>query len=310
MDADKSAVKAIRRITWIGIAGNVAIAILKFALGIIGSSQALVADAVHSVSDLVTDFAILIGVRFWSTPPDESHPYGHGRIEAMVTVGIGLAIAVVALGIAYHGLETIVSGNYHQPAFIAVAGAMASILVKEILFQWTAHVGRKARSSALLANAWHHRSDALSSIPVALAVAAAAWRPEWAMVDAFGAVVVGGIVLFVAWKILAPALMELSDGSASPQMCREIEALALEVPEIRGVHRVRTRHLGSLIHVDLHAVVDGQVTLTVAHDASEALRQHIKDKIPEVVDVLVHVDPDPPQSDSGPPDPGPQTPGN
>lgn len=308
MDAEKSAVRSIRRITWIGIAGNVSIAILKFALGIIGSSQALVADAVHSVSDLITDFAILIGVRFWSPPPDESHPYGHGRIEAMVTVGIGLAIAVVALGIAYGGLETILSGDYQQPALIAVAGAVASILVKETLYQWTVHVGRRARSSALLANAWHHRSDALSSIPVALAVAAAAWRPDWAIVDALGAVVVGGFVLFVAWKILAPALMELSDGSAPLHMCREIKALALEVPWIQGVHRVRTRHLGPLIHVDLHAVVDGDVTLTVAHDAAEALRRNVKEKIPEVADVLVHMDPAPPQSTSGPSDsvpPGP-----
>ena len=304
MDAEKSDVRSIRRITWIGIAGNVSIAILKFALGIIGSSQALVADAVHSISDLVTDFAILIGVRFWSPPPDESHPYGHARIESMVTVGIGLAIGVVALGIAFGGLETIVRGDYHQPALIAVAGAVASVLVKEILYQWTVHIGRKARSSALLANAWHHRSDALSSIPVALAVAAAAWRPEWAIVDPLGAVVVGGFVLFVAWKILAPALRELSDGSAPPDICRKIEALALEVPGIQAVHRVRTRHLGPLIHVDLHAVVDGDVTLTVAHDAAEALRRNVREKIPEVADVLVHMDPGPPQPSSGQSDSG------
>jgi len=308
MDAEKSAVRSIRRITWIGIAGNVSIAILKFALGIIGSSQALVADAVHSLSDLVTDFAILIGVRFWSPPPDESHPYGHGRIEAMVTVGIGLAIAVVALGIAYRGLETILSGDYQQPALIAVAGAVASIFVKEILYQWTVHVGRRARSSALLANAWHHRSDALSSIPVALAVAAAAWRPDWAIVDALGAIVVGGFVLYVAWKILAPALMELSDGSAPLHMCREIEGLALEVPGIQGVHRVRTRHLGPLIHVDLHAVVNGDVTLTVAHDAAEAVRRNVKERIPEVADVLVHLDPSPPHPTSELSDPVPRGP--
>jgi Co/Zn/Cd efflux system component len=125
---EKQAVSSIRRITWIGVAGNVLIAALKFALGMIGHSQALVADAVHSASDLVTDFAILIGVKFWSPPPDDSHPYGHGRIEAMVTVSIGLAIAVVALRIGYIGFETILSGDHRPPALVAVAGAVASIL--------------------------------------------------------------------------------------------------------------------------------------------------------------------------------------
>ena len=299
MVMEKNAVRSIRRITWIGVAGNVLIAALKFLLGTIGHSQALVADAVHSLSDLVTDFAILLGVKFWSPPPDDSHPYGHGRIEAMVTVLIGFAVAVVALGIGFSGLVTIVRGDYQPPALIAVAGAVASILVKEVLYQWTVHVGRKTRSSALLANAWHHRSDALSSIPVAVAVAVAAWRPDWAVVDALGAVLVGGFILYVAWKILAPALVELSDGSAPLHFRREIETLALETPGVQGVHRIRTRHLGPLIHVDLHAVVDGAVSLTVAHDVAEALRQSVKEKIPAVADVLVHVDPSPRQSRSG-----------
>lgn len=298
MGMDKNAIMSIRRITWIGIAGNVLIAVLKFTLGAIGHSQALVADAVHSLSDLITDVAILVGVKFWSPPPDDSHPYGHGRIEAMVTVLIGFAVAVVALGIGFNGFVTIVRGDYQPPALIAVAGAVASILVKEVLYQWTAHVGRKTRSSALLANAWHHRSDALSSIPVALAVAVASWRPEWAVADALGAVVVGGFILYVAWKILAPALVELSDGSAPRHVQREIETLALEVPDVQGVHRIRTRHLGPLIQVDLHAVVDGAVSLTVAHDVAEALRQKVKEKIPSVADVLVHVDPGPRESSS------------
>ena len=237
-------------------------------------------------------------MKFWSPPPDDSHPYGHGRIEAMVTVSIGFSIAFVALGIGYNGLETILSGNYQPPALIAVAGAVASILVKEILYRWTVHVGRKTRSAALLANAWHHRSDALSSIPVALAVTAAAWRPQWAVVDALGAIVVSGFVLYVAWKILAPALLELSDGSAPVHVRREIETLALEIPEIQGVHRVRTRILGPLIHVDLHAVVDGDMSLAAAHDVAEELRQNVEEKIPAVAHVLVHVDPGPPQSSS------------
>lgn len=298
MRMEKQAVRSIRRITWIGIAGNVLIAALKFALGTIGHSQALVADAVHSASDLVTDFAILIGVKFWSPPPDDSHPYGHGRIEAMVTVSIGLAIAVVALGIGYNGFETILSGDHQPPALVAVAGAVASLLVKEVLYQWTAHVGRKTRSSALMANAWHHRSDALSSIPVAVAVAAAAWRPDWAVADSLGAVVVGGFILYVAWKILAPALVELSDGSAPLHVRQEIETLALEIPEIQGVHRVRTRHLGLLVHVDLHAVVDGETSLAAAHDLAEALRQNVEEKISTVAHVLVHADPGPRQSSS------------
>jgi cation diffusion facilitator family transporter len=133
---------------------------------------------------------------------------------------------------------------------------------------------------------------------VAVAVAAAAWRPEWAVVDALGAIVVAGFVLYVAWKILAPALVELSDGSAPPGVRREIETLALEIPEIQGVHRVRTRHLGPLVHVDLHAVVDGELSLAAAHGVAEALRRNVEEKIPAVAHVLVHLDPGPPPPSS------------
>ena len=158
----------------IGLLGNVATSALKFVAGFIGSSQAVVADAVHSLSDTVTDIAILVGVKYWSAPADDCHPYGHRRIEAMVTAAIGMALAVVAFGIGYNAIATVREEHLEPPGWIAFLGAMVSIVVKEVIYRWTTSVGRRAKSSAVLANAWHHRSDALSSIPAALAVVLAA----------------------------------------------------------------------------------------------------------------------------------------
>jgi cation diffusion facilitator family transporter len=287
-------VRTVRRVTWIGLLGNLGISGIKFALGVVGSSQALVADAVHSLSDLITDLAILVGVRFWSSPPDEGHPYGHGRIESMVTVGIGTVLALAALGIGYGGLRTILAGAAAQPRLIALVGAVLSILVKEVLYQWTVRVGTRARSPALVANAWHHRSDAISSIPVVVAITAATIRAEWAVVDAVGAVVVAVFILRVAWKILHPSLMELSDGSAPPDVRAAIPMIAASMPGIHEVHDVRTRRAGSKVLVDLHAVVDGDLRLKDAHEVGERLRKRILSDIPEVEGVMVHLDPDPP----------------
>jgi cation diffusion facilitator family transporter len=292
--AQEDMVQAVRRVTWIGLLGNLGISGIKFVLGVVGSSQALVADAVHSLSDLITDLAILVGVRFWTSPPDEGHPYGHGRIESMVTVGIATVLALAALGIGYNGLRTIASGETVQPRLIALVGALLSILVKEVLYQWTARVGTRAHSPALVANAWHHRSDAISSIPVVIAITAATIRTEWAMVDAVGAVVVAVFILRVAWKILHPSLMELSDGSAPPDVRAAIPKIAEGILGIQDVHDVRTRRAGSKVLVDLHAVVDGELPLKNAHEVGEQLRRRILSEIPEVEAVMVHLDPGPP----------------
>ncbi|MDY6959920.1 MAG: cation diffusion facilitator family transporter, partial [Halobacteriota archaeon] len=153
----------INRITWIGVLLNVFLSGIKFVVGYIGSSQAVIADAVHSLSDVSTDLAVLLGLRYWSAPPDEEHPYGHHRIEALVTIGIGSILGIVAFGIGYEAIVTIREVHIEQTSWIAAIGPILSIILKEALHRWTINVGRRAKSSAVIANAWHHRSDALSS---------------------------------------------------------------------------------------------------------------------------------------------------
>jgi thioredoxin type arsenate reductase len=279
-----------RRVTWLGLGVNLALAGLKLACGLLGHSRALVADAVHSLSDSSTDLAILIGVHYWLAPPDESHPHGHGRIETLVTLGIALVLGGVAGGLAFEALRT--HGEAHPPPrWIALIAALASIIVKEALYRRTIIVGRRIHSSAVVANAWHHRSDALSSIPVAVAVLGAKINPDWAFLDHIGAVVVAVFILGASWRIGWPALKQLIDAGAPARVRREIERIAMQVPEVCHIHAVRTRYIGSGIAVDLHVHVDGGLTVRRGHAVSEEVTRRLLADGPELVDVIVHVEP-------------------
>ncbi|MFO8073885.1 MAG: cation diffusion facilitator family transporter [Polyangia bacterium] len=282
---------AVRRITIVGLACNLGLAGLKLAAGIVGSSAAVVADAVHSLSDTVTDVAILVGVRYWYRPPDRDHPYGHGRIETLVTALIGLVLAAAALGLAYDAARDLARGSLRTPGPVALAAALVSIAVKEALYRATRATGRRVRSPALEANAWHHRTDALSSLPAALAVGAALIDPSLSFLDSIGAIAVAALVLIAAWKITAPALRQLADQGADPGVRAEIERLAFDHPEVREVHRVRTRLAGSSLLVDLHVLVDGELSVRQGHNIAAAVRARLLEDGPGVVDVVVHVEP-------------------
>lgn len=281
----------IRHITWVGMGANVALAAGKLTAGILGASQAVIADAVHSFSDLSTDLAVILGVRYWSAPPDAEHPYGHGRIETVVTTFIGLALGIVALGIAYNALTTVREPHLRQPGWVAALGPAASMVIKEILYRWTVRVGLRVRSSAVMANAWHHRSDGFSSLPPLVAVIVSAWRPEWAFVDHFGAVLVSLFILKVSWDVLSPALAELVDRGATRKERARIDRLARSVPGVRDVHRIRARRIGSSFLVDLHVLVQPELTVRAGHDISEAVQRELMDRGPEIVDVVVHLEP-------------------
>lgn len=270
---------------------NVALAAGKLTAGILGASQAVIADAVHSFSDLSTDLAVILGVRYWSAPPDAEHPYGHGRIETVVTTFIGLALGIVALGIAYNALTTVREPHLRQPGWVAALGPAASMVIKEILYRWTVRVGLRVRSSAVMANAWHHRSDGFSSLPPLVAVIVSAWRPEWAFVDHFGAVLVSLFILKVSWDVLSPALAELVDRGATRKERARIDRLARSVPGVRDVHRIRARRIGSSFLVDLHVLVQPELTVRAGHDISEAVQRELMDRGPEIVDVVVHLEP-------------------
>ncbi len=282
---------AVRRVAIVGLGANLALAALKLAAGIMGHSRAVVADAVHSLSDMVTDVALLVGSRLWSQPSDGEHPYGHGRIETVVTMFIGVLLVVVAVGIGYEAVARINEQHGDTPQAIALFAAGVSILLKELLYRWTIRVGRRIRSSAGVANAWHHRSDALSSVPAFLAVGAAMLVPRWQFIDHIGAVAVCLIILRAACVILRPAIGQLIDTGLP---AAEREAMLEAVRQCGGVacaHDLRTRHVGAGIALDLHIEVEASLTVAEGHDIAEAVRNRLHEGFPDVVDVVVHVDP-------------------
>lgn len=282
----------IIRITWIGLVINVLLAGLKLLFGLIGRSQAAVADAVHSFSDLGTDIAVLFGVRLWSAPADECHPYGHRRIETLITVLIGTALAAVAAGFSVDAINKLRYPPSGSPAVIALTGSLLTVFLKEWLFRATRKVGRRVSSPAVIANAWHHRSDAFSSVPVVIAVAAAAFNPEWHFLDQIGTLIVAVMILKAAWDIIRPALAELIDAGAPQQDFQQIVELAQSIPGVISVHKVRTRRSGAGLYVDLHALVDGSITVRAGHDIATQLQRKLIVSGPSVADVVVHIEPE------------------
>lgn len=270
---------------------NLVLAAAKAAGGILGHSQAVLADALHSLTDSVTDIAVILGVRYWSAPADEDHPHGHGRIETLITVVIGLAVGAVAVGMGVEAIRGLREGPAFAPTGMALGVALISVVVKEILFRWTAKVGREVRSPALVANAWHHRSDAISSIPAAAAVAFAMVDPEWAVVDRVGAVVVCLLILQASWRILRPAVNQLIDAGAPVSDRQRIEQLALQVDGVEAAHAVRTRYVGSDLAVDLHVEVDGGLSVGDGHAIAVAVKRKLVDEGPNVTDAIVQIEP-------------------
>jgi cation diffusion facilitator family transporter len=281
----------IRRVTWIGLVINVCLTVLKFAVGLVGKSQAVIADAVHSLSDLVTDFAVLFGVRFWEAPADDEHPYGHHRIQTLITIVIGFSLAFVALGILCNTASAFQRKEALQPGWIALLGPFCAIVLKEILYRWTVAVGKKTHSGAVIANAWHHRSDALSSIPAFLSVFLARLNPAWAFFDPLGAFIVALFILKVSWDIIKPELLELTEHAASARDRGEIERIVDAVSEVKSVHKIRTRKMGSGILLDLHIEVDAEMSVKDGHLISQRVKRELIEKGPNVIDVVVHLEP-------------------
>lgn len=288
---DAAREKIVRKVTWVGLWVNLFLAAIKFTAGIYGRSQALVADAIHSLTDLTTDIAVIAGSHYWSRPPDENHPYGHRRLETLVTVFIGVVLIAAGIGIGWKAISALQEKHASPPGWIAVAAALASIVCKESIYRWTAMTGRRVKSAALAANAWHHRTDAFSSIPVLIAVAGARVFPSWSFLDHLGAVVVSIFILHASIKIIWPGLSELIDVGAPKETRKKIRDIALKNEGVLQVHDIRTRYISSSIQVDLHIVVDGLITVRQGHDIADDVKARIIDRIPEVLDVIVHVDP-------------------
>ena len=281
----------VRKVTWVGLGRNAALSVAKFFVGVFGNSQALVADAIHSASDFLTDIAVIVGSHFWNSPPDAEHPYGHRRFETVVTIGIGLAVAAVGIGIGYNAVLSLLAGKSPHPETSVAIMAFISIVVKELLFRYTRRAGKEIRSQALEANAWHHRSDAYSSIPVLVAVVFAILLPELWFADSVGALVVAFFVMHSAIEIAGPGLRQLVDHGANAMTLETLKHVALSHPKVISLHGLRSRYVGSDLHVDVHIVVDERMTLKDAHDVAEEVEQLLIDSGENVVDALVHIDP-------------------
>jgi cation diffusion facilitator family transporter len=281
----------VRRVTWVGLWLNVVLSAVKFVAGVVGQSAALVADAVHSMSDLVTDVAVLVGSRYWSQPPDEDHPYGHRRIETMVTIVVGLVLGLVGLGLTYEAVTALRLGERHVPALATSVVALLSVVSKEWLYRWTVAAGTRLKSTAVIANAWHHRSDAISSIPVLFAILAARVLPDWWFLDHVGAAVVSGFIIKAAIDIVRPGVAELMDRGASVADAEELQRIAAATDGVLGIHDLRTRLVGSAICADLHVVVGERITVLEGHRIGEQVAERLKQLGPNVVDVVVHLDP-------------------
>ncbi len=281
----------IQHITLIGLVANIFLSIIKFLIGFFGHSQAVIADALHSFSDTTSDFIILFGVKYWTAPPDESHPYGHHKIESFITILIGIILCIVAGAIGYEGVTTLMEKTRPHLSPVATIGPVLSIIIKEILFKITYRVGLETRSPALKANAWHHRTDAISSIPVLLAVTATLIDPRLAFLDPIGAVVVSAFIIKVGLQILFTNINDLLDTGISKEKIKELEQLILTREKVKGVHKLRTRKLANTIYIDLHLEVDGNLTVTQGHDISEDVKQILFKNNPKIIDVMVHLEP-------------------
>ena len=283
-------VKVVSRVTWVGVAVNLFLSGIKLVFGLLFSSATLIADGIHSLSDLISDAAILIGVRFWSAEPDTNHPYGHGRIETLVTMLIAVLIGGVSFAIAKNAVY-LFSHPQASPGFLAAIAAAISIVAKELLFQWTAKKAKKISSSALYANAWHHRSDALSSIPAFLAILLAFLYPDLTFIDSIGAIIVAAMLFVMSLKLLIPALFQLSDAGATKDLYTKIHTIASSIPGVFDAHAIRTRQIGQGYFVDLHIEVDPMMNVLNAHEISEKVEKEIIRDSPNIMDVVVHIEP-------------------
>lgn len=288
--------KEIYRVTFAGSLINLLLVVFKFISGFLGNSAAMIADAVHSLSDFATDIVVLLFVRMSSKPQDKGHDYGHGKYETLATAIIGIALMVVGCGILWNSVKQIYfvwqGGIIPAPGTLALWAALISILMKEVAYQFTAYVGRKVNSQAVVANAWHHRSDAFSSIGTALGIAGAIFLGEdWRILDPIAAFVVSLFILKVALDLLKNSVDELTESSLSEDVEAEIAALVARVPDVSELHNLRTRRIGNHYAIEMHVRMDGNLSLFEAHCKSSYIERLIKEKFGSETHVGIHVEP-------------------
>jgi cation diffusion facilitator family transporter len=262
---------------------------LKLVSGIFIRSSALIADGVHSLSDLATDFIVLIGTRLSSRPADKTHPYGHGKLEAIASILIALVLLVISFGLIWSAGILIYQHKHNYPGYMILVVAFVSVIFKEILFYITRKVSRITQSTVLYANAWHHRSDSLSSF--AVLIGGAASLLGWGLADQVATIVVGFMIIGVAGKILFDSLIELSEHSADSESIQKIENVLSKEADISSWHALRTRKLGAELFIDVHLLVDPALSVQKSHDISMKIEGKIKKELSRPSNILVHIEP-------------------
>jgi len=284
------------RITWIGLWINIVLTLFKLMSGIAGKSAAMIADAFHSLSDFATDVVVLLGFRFIEKPIDKSHDYGHGKAETLSTVIIGVALCVVGLKILGDGAANIFKfyrgQTIPEPGWIAFVAAITSIVTKEWLYRYTVAVGRAINSQAVIANAWHHRSDAFSSIGTMVGIGGAILLGEhWHILDPIAAVIVSFFIIWTGITISLGGFKELLEASLSEEIEAEILSITRSVPGVINPHELKTRKIGNYIAVDIHIEVDKGLNIILAHGIATAVEEAIKKTFGEDAFISVHIEP-------------------
>jgi cation diffusion facilitator family transporter len=288
--------KEIYKVTLVGSAGNAALLTFKFIAGVLGNSSAMIADAVHSLSDFVTDLLVLVFVSISAKPQDQSHDYGHGKFETIASFLIGLALVAAATGIVVAGIMKLMAWlngeQLEAPGWIALWAALLSITIKELLYQYTARRGRELDSQVMIANAWHHRSDALSSIGAALGIGLAIWLGQrWNVLDPLASIVVGLMLVRVAYVLLKTSINELTESSLSAETEQEIIQIIQSFDDVQHPHNLRTRRIGNRIDIEPHVRMDGQLSLNAVHERATTIERKLKERFGPTTHVTLHMEP-------------------
>lgn len=282
--------KQARFVTIISIICNIILSITKCLGGIIYQSQALLADGIHSISDLVTDALVIVGSKYGSASADKNHPYGHQRFETAATLFLALLLILAGAGIIWEALEKFLDGKFIIPLWEAIPVAILSLIVKEALYHYTKHVARKISSKLLLANAWHHRSDAASSLVVIIGIIAS--MMGWTIGDALSAIVIGSLIIKMGWTYGWKSVVELVDTAVSEQMQTKIHKLIEDVNGIEKIHNLRSRYMGEDIFIDVHIQLNSHISISEGHYIAQGVSNTLHSAITKIKDITVHVDPE------------------
>ena len=290
--------KQIKNVTYLGVLINIVLAVFKLLVGTLAGSMSLFADGIHSISDMVTDIVVLVGIRLSAKGPDHEHPYGHGRAETFSAAVIAILLVIVGGAMAYRASMEIARSqvtpeNVENTSFLVLWIAVSSVIAKEVLYRITRTVARKTGSSALYANAWHHRSDALSS--VAVVIGFIAMKFGYHQGDHIATIAVGMMIILVAVKIIGGCFHEFAERAVDSDTMEQIKQIIGAEQRIRQWHKLRTRCAGREIFMDLHILVDPQLNITEAHEIAEALENTMHAQIARPINVTVHIEPDKPE---------------